>query len=228
MRTLFIRLSAAALALTSAASSAQAQYSSESNFLSANPGASTVSFAGQTGVISNALGTSTSLGGVTFTGNNLRYVNTTFWGNKASLLDDRWHGSIGASFAPVSALGFYFASNYNDGAPITFTAYLGTQVVYARSITGGGVYSSFAYFGIDNVGPMTSFRLTTMGGHDFASLAELSLSYIPPVREEEEFPTGNEQSFAPETVVPEPSSFALMFAGGAALLVVARRRRTAA
>lgn len=226
MRTLISRFSAAALAITAAAASAQAQYSSESSFFSANPGLSTISFAGQTGMISNSLGTSTSLDDVTFTGNNLRYVNTTFWGNKASMLDDRWRGSIAASFAPVNALGFYFASSYFDGTPLTFTAYNGAQQVYSRSIVGGGVYTQFAYFGIDAIGPVTSFRLTSIGAQDFTSLAELSLGYIPPIVEEP-LPPVNQQSFAQNTVVPEPSSFALMLVGGVALVVVARRRRPA-
>jgi hypothetical protein len=158
-----------------AAQAAAITYNNQAAFLAANPGLGLVSFEGQVTGLGNSLGTATSLGGISFTGVSLTYVDTSFWGSHDSLLDNAWDGFIQASFSASDAVGFYFGSSYGDGVTVQFTAFNGVDVVHSEAITGGGVQSGFDYFGLTGVGAITSFRIDAAGTGGFVSLAEISI-----------------------------------------------------
>lgn len=186
-------------------------YTDQASFLAANPGTSLISFAGQTASIQDVPVSPLAFGGATFSGPSLRFVSTSYWGSVDSLLDDTFRGYIQADFAAASAVGFLFASDYGDGTPIVFTAFDGGNQIFSQILTGGGVNTAFSYFGVDGIGSITGFRLsseqTNMG---FASLAELSIG------------TGGGT-----TVVPVPASALLMLGGLGLLGSVVRRKRNA-
>ena len=185
-------------------------YTDQSAFLAANPGSSLTSFAGQTASIQNVPATPLVFGGATFSGTNLRFVSTSYWGSVDSLLDDTYRGYIQADFATSSAVGFLFASDYDNGTPIVFTAFDGGTPIFSQILTGGGVNTAFSYFGVDGIGSITGFRLSSEQSTGFASIAELSIG------------TGGGT-----TVVPVPAS-ALLLLGGLGLLgSVVRRKRNA-
>lgn len=185
-------------------------YTDQSAFLAANPGTSLISFAGQTASIQNVPATPLVFGGATFSGLNLRFASTSFWGSVDSLLDDMFRGYIQADFAASSAVGFLFASDYGNGTPIVFTAFDGGTQIFSQILTGGGVNTAFSYFGVDGIGSITGFRLSSEQSTGFASIAELSIG-----------------AGGGTTVVPVPASALLMLGGLGLLGSVVRRKRNA-
>lgn len=185
-----------------------ATYTSQASFLAANPGLTLTSFTGQTAYLGDYLANPTSLGAITFSGTDLRYVSTSFWGSQDSLLDDAFNGNINVSIAPSTALGFYFSTGYADGVTASFTAFNGATPVFTRTLTGGSVYTSFSYFGVDGIGPITSFTLDSAGTGGFSSLAEVS-------------------NGAATAAVPEPAVWGLLVTGFGLVGVAVRRRRVA-
>lgn len=185
-------------------------YTDQSAFLAANPGTSLTSFAGQTASIQNVPATPLVFGGATFSGTNLRFVSTSYWGSVDSLLDDTYRGYIQADFATSSAVGFLFASDYGNGTPIVFTAFNGGTQVFSRILTGGSVNTAFSYFGVDGIGSVTGFRLSSEQSTGFASIAELSIG-----------------ASGGTMVVPVPASALLMLGGLGLLSSVVRRKRNA-
>jgi PEP-CTERM motif len=184
-----------------------AVYMTEGAFDAANPVSSTLTFNG-VGLGTNQ-GPVYSQGGVTFTGNALLLIGTSFWGSVNSLADNAFNGSIQADFAATDAVGFYFASNYGNGTPVALTVFNGATQVFASTLTGGGVQTAFSFFGLDGVGPITRFRLNSAGTGGFVSVGPIT--------------------FASNGAVPEPASWALMIAGfclvGSALRKGYGRRR---
>jgi hypothetical protein len=158
-----------------AAQAAAITYNNQAAFLAANPGLGLVSFEGQTANIGSSMGGATSLGGISFTGISLTYVDSSFWGSHDSLLDNVFNGFIQANFAASDAIGFYFGSSYGDGVTVQFTAFNGLDVVHSEAITGGGTQSNFAYYGLTGVGAITSFRVDSANTGGFISLAEISI-----------------------------------------------------
>lgn len=199
--------SAAAFSIALAAPAQAAIYTTEAAFTAANPGATTVAFGAVTGGY-QAEGTFYAQDGVDFTGTNLALVDTTLWGSQNSLLDDTYGGFIGAQFAATGAVGFYFASGFNGGDLIDLTFLNGATTLFSTGTAGGGVYSGFTFFGIDDIGSITGFRLDSAanpGG----------------------FPSLGAISFADTAgAVPEPATWALLILGFGVVGGAMRRRRT--
>jgi hypothetical protein len=204
---MFRILSAAVIAVGLSTGAAAATYTDQASFLAANPGLGLVSFEGQVTGLGPSLGTSTSFGGLDFEGENLRIVDTAFWGSVDSLLDDRFGGFISVGNIAGNAVGFFYASNFGDGGSLQFKAFNGVDEVFSTTLFGGGVNTSFAYFGLDGVGDITSIRLSSTTGRDFASIAEISSG------------VGN-------GAVPEPATWAMMILGFGLVGAAARRRST--
>jgi hypothetical protein len=125
-----------------------------------------------------------------------------------SLLDDDFGGFIEIGNLSGDAVGFFYASRYSDDGSITLQAFNGATEVFTTIIFGGGVNTSFRYFGLDGVGPITSVILNASSFSDFVSVAEIS-------------------SGIGTAVIPEPATWAMMILGFG-LVGFAARRRTAA
>ena len=204
MRNSITSLLALAAAASFGSAASAAVYTDQASFLAANPGTSLVSFEGQTTSLTPVASDPLTFGGLTFTGVALYNVDSSFWGSVDSLLDNAWNGFIEVSGFNADAVGFYFASNYNSGTAISFKAFNGATEILSTTITGGGVYDSFAYFGFDGLGDVTSIRLDAANG-GFVSIAEVSTGL---------------------GAVPEPATWA-MFIAGFGLVGAAVRRRSA-
>lgn len=193
-----------ALLLAGAASQVSAAtYSTQASFLSANPGTTLTSFTGLAPSTLDNVSEPYTVGALTFNGLDLYTVSTAFWGSVDSLLDNRFNGFINVTLPSSNAVGFYFASSYSGGTSIDFTAWNGVTQVASQTLTGGGTLDSFAYFGIDGVGPITSFTLNSAPySSGFASIGEISNG----------------------AVVPEPASWALMIVGFGLVGFAMRRR----
>ena len=193
-----------ALCLVGGATAASgAVYSSQSAYFAADPQLTFVSFTGMTDKIS-AAGEVTRMRGVALSATYPTFVSTNFWGSVDSFLADKFSGTITLSFHNRLSVGFYFGTGYDGDTPADVTVFSYGRPVYAATLWGGGVDSQFAFFGIDDVGPITGIMLDARPyAKSFVSIADIS--------------TGVE--------VPEPATWVLLVAGFGA---VGARRRLAA
>jgi hypothetical protein len=204
MKKLILATVAGALMATASTAASAATYISAATFAAAHPGATTVTFTGITPDLVPLTSPYTK-DGVTFSAAHLFATSGNFWGDHDALLDNAFNGYLTASFAPTTAVGFYFASDYYAGTPIAITLLNGATQVYSGTVTGGGTYSGFSFFGIDGVGTFDQLKIDAAGTDGFASLGPISFS-------------------SGVGAVPEPATWALMILGFGAAGVALRRK----
>ncbi len=112
----------------------------------------------------------------------------------------------GTLATPATALGFDVY--LNDAGPATVTFFNGTSVL--GSIVFPASAPNFGFAGITDIGPITSFRFTSVGGGLIANTGVDNL-FAAPLND-----TG---------AVPEPATWATMLAGFAAMSAALRRKQ---
>lgn len=197
---------AAALLATGSAAIA-GTYDTQAAFDAAHPGLSTTSFTGMTSSITT-LPNPFTYEGLTIEGTAPMAVSTNFWGSKDSILDDRFGGFLDISFsAPQSAVGFYVAGSYGD-YNVNVSAFDGGTLLFNSTVSAGGVFTSFKFFGLDNVGSISHIRIDATNGGGFVSVADVAAGSTSPA--------------------PEPASWAMMLGGFGLVGGAMRARRRSA
>lgn len=199
-----------------------ATYVTEASFLAAHSGASTTPFTNLYKPYASYryLTSPTGFGPLTISGTSLIAVRAGYqYAKMAYVGSNAYQGFVKVAFAPTQAVGFYFATPRSTTYPLDFTAYDKNSVLFTTTISGGSVRNGFAYFGIDGIGAITSFKLDAKKypGADAPELGTVSLASGAAVA-----------AIAAATsaaAVPEPSTWAMLLCGFGAVGLARRRAR---